>query len=193
MLEDRRTFVRLAGVALGLAGAGTAVAGGDDGSGDESDGHSDDGSDDRSGDGASGLGGECALEGVGLETVESDECFGATVDRITGAIEGNENLALLATIDHAANAESVGQDLRPTTLLLFGNPEVGTPLMQESPTAGIDLPQKLLVWEDDDGSVKVTYNDPEFLAERHGIDGQDERIGMVSSALKALASGEVDE
>ncbi len=171
--------MQLTGVTLGLAGAGTAVAGGSDASGDEND--------------AKESAAECDLDGVGLVTVESDECFEETVDRIEEAIEANEDLTPVATIDHAANADSAGLELRPTTLFLFGNPEVGTPLMQESQSAGIDLPQKLLVWEDEDGEVLVTYNDSEFLADRHGIEGQDERIGMVSTLLRTLATGESDE
>jgi len=125
---------------------------------------------------------------AGLVTVRGDESVGGTVSRIETAIERSP-LALMATVDHAANAASADMDLPPTTVLIFGNPNVGTPLMQESRSVAIDLPQKMLVWEDD-GTVKVTYNDPQYLARRHGIDGQDERLETVADALRTLATGE---
>ncbi|WP_424016374.1 DUF302 domain-containing protein (plasmid) [Halorientalis pallida] len=124
----------------------------------------------------------------GLVTVQSDQSVDATVDRITTAIE-NSPLTLVTTVDHAANAASVDQNLPPTTLLIFGNPEVGTPLMQASRSVAIDLPQKILVWEDGE-QVKVTYNDPTYLARRHGIEGEDERLQQISSVLDGLARGE---
>jgi len=126
----------------------------------------------------------------GVVTVESDEAFDATVERVTTAIEDSENLSLVTTVDHAANAESVDMELRPTTLLVFGNPAGGTPLMQESQSIGIDLPQKLLVWESEDGTVNVSYNDPFFLAERHGVEGVDDLLDDTASALDSLATGE---
>lgn len=127
-------------------------------------------------------------EGVGLETVESDDSFDATVSRITSAIEGNDALTLVATVDHAANAESVGMELPPTTLFVFGNPELGTPLMKASRSVAIDLPQKMLVWEEE-GEVMVTYNDPQYLAARHGIEGKEEILEKISNALESLATG----
>ena len=123
----------------------------------------------------------------GIVTVTSDQGFDATVNRIKGDIQ-NSPLRLMATVDHAANAAAVDMDLPPTTLLVFGNPKVGTPLMQNSRTAGIDLPQKMLVWEDD-GQTKVTYNDPEYLANRHGIEGQRDRLRQISIVLERLAKG----
>ena len=122
----------------------------------------------------------------GLVTRTTDESVSTAVDRITADIEASE-LTLVTTVDHAANAASAGLELPPTTLLVFGNPNVGTPLMQASRSAAIDLPQKLLVW-DDDGQTKVTYNDPEYLAQRHGIDGQDERLAQIRSVLDGLAT-----
>ncbi len=125
----------------------------------------------------------------GLVTVPSNENVGATVERIEEDIEDNDDLILVTTIDHARNAANAGLDLRPTTLVLFGNPNLGTQLMQDSQTAGIDLPQKLLVWEGEDGSVNVTYNDPQWLAERHDIEGRDEVLNQISNALRTLATG----
>src|SRR6056297_3665708 len=126
---------------------------------------------------------------AGLVSVTSNESVGATVDRIEEDIEDNDDLILVTTVDHARNAENAGLDLRPTTLILFGNPNLGTQLMAASQTAGIDLPQKLLVWEGEDGSVNVTYNDPQWLAERHGVEGQEEVLNTISNALEALATG----
>jgi len=139
-------------------------------------------------------GGETAADadgaGDGLVTVERDEEFDAAVERITTAIEDSENLSLVTTVDHAANAESVDMGLRPTTLFVFGNPAAGTPLMQASQSIGIDLPQKLLVWEAEDGATNVSYNDPFFLAERHGLEGVDDLLENTASALDSLATGE---
>ena len=161
---DRRTFLRATGLAGGLAFTG--VAAGQDTT--TEDGEQDD----------------------GLVTVESDEEFDATVDRIRSDIEDSGDMMLVTTVDHAANAEEAGLDLQPTTLFLFGNPQIGTQLMQRSQTTGIDLPMKMLVWEDDDGTVNVTYNDPEWIAERHDVDAPGMVIDQVSNALESLATGE---
>jgi len=127
-------------------------------------------------------------ENDGLVTVTAEAGVEQTVDRITTDIENSE-LTLMTTVDHAENAASVDMELLPTTLLIFGNPAAGTPLMQASRTVAIDLPQKMLVWEDD-GQTKVTYNDPEYLATRHDIDGQSERLSQINSVLEGLATGE---
>lgn len=122
----------------------------------------------------------------GLVTVESVNDAAQTVENIEGAVE-EQGLNLVATVNHSENAASVGEELPPTTLVIFGNPEAGTPLMQSSQTAGIDLPQKMLVWEDENGQVNVSYNGPEYLVDRHGLEGVDEQIEMVSGALEMLA------
>jgi uncharacterized protein (DUF302 family) len=122
-----------------------------------------------------------APDADGLVTVESDQEFDATVSRIEAAIEASP-LTLVTTVDHAANAAAVDRDLPPTTLFLFGNPDAGTPLMQEGRSIAIDLPQKLLVWEDDE-QVLVVYNDPQYLADRHGLENLADR-------LEGLATGD---
>lgn len=124
----------------------------------------------------------------GLVTVYGGDSVAATVDRIERDIEEGP-LSLMTTVDHARNAASVDAELPPTTVLVFGNPEVGTPLMRSARTTAIDLPQRMLVWEDD-GDVKVTYNDPAFLGRRHGIKGQEERLEQIADALDRLAGGE---
>lgn len=123
----------------------------------------------------------------GLVTVTSDQGFDPTVNRIKSDIESSP-LRLMATVDHAENAAAVGMELPPTTLLLFGNPKAGTALMQKSRTVGIDLPHKMLVWKDG-GETKVTYNDPEYLAQRHGIEGEEARLRQASTVLERLAKG----
>lgn len=125
-------------------------------------------------------------EETGLVTVESAVDFETTVARFEDELEQRE-LLLVTTVDHAANAAEVDEQLPPTTLFLFGNPEVGTPLMQASRSVGIDLPQKFLVWEDD-GDVFVTYNDPQFLADRHDLEGVDEQLEGIAGTLEELAT-----
>ena len=122
--------------------------------------------------------------GAGLVSQESTKDFATTYDDLVAAIEAAGPLSIVAEIDHAANAESVGLDLAPTSLVVFGNPAAGTPLMQEAQSIGIDLPQKMLVYEED-GSVFVVYNDPAYLAERHGIGDAD--TSMIATALEMLA------
>jgi uncharacterized protein (DUF302 family) len=91
-----------------------------------------------------------------------------TLRKLQAILEG-KGIAVFAVIDHSGEAEKVGMKMRPTKLLIFGNPKGGTPLMLAAPSIAIDLPLKILVWEDDQGKVWVSYNTPEYLAERHGL------------------------
>ena len=117
-----------------------------------------------------------------LRTETSDSDFTTTLDRLRSAIQASPaNIAL--ELDHSANANNNGFDLGPTTLLVFGNPNLGTPLMQADPSVGIDLPLKMLVWEDDDGTVLVTTNAPCFLESRHGLEGVDPQINAAQNAI----------
>lgn len=104
----------------------------------------------------------------GLITIESRFSVRETVDRMIAAITG-AGLLVFAHIDHGANAAQVGLELRPTELLIFGNPKGGTPLMQDKQTSGIDLPVKVLAWEDEEGKVWLTYNEASWLAARHEL------------------------
>ena len=124
----------------------------------------------------------------GLVTVESDASVAESVARVKDVIENKDALVLMAEVDHEANAETVDRDLPPTTVLVFGNPDLGTPLMQAGRTLAIDLLQKLLVMEREDGTVTVVYNDPEYLADRHDIEDEDDRLETVSDALSSLAA-----
>lgn len=91
-----------------------------------------------------------------------------TVERLKGILQG-KGVALFAIVDHSAEAEKVGLKMRPTKLLIFGSPKAGTPLMQAAPSLAIDLPLKILVWEDGQGKVWVSYNSPTYLQRRHGV------------------------
>ena len=126
-----------------------------------------------------------APEVPGLVVVESLHSVAQTVTQLKSALETN-GLTVIAEVDHSANAESVGLTLPPTYLVIFGNPNAGTPLMQEQRTVAVDLPQKMLIWEDA-GTVYAAYNDPAYLAERHGLDPQGEGLQKVSAALANLA------
>ncbi len=123
----------------------------------------------------------------GMITVQSEKGFDETVAALQAAIE-EAGFRIPAVIDHSANAGSVDLDLPPTTLIIFGNPNVGTGLMQAERSLGLDLPQKFLVWEDMDGAVFITYNDPVFIAERHGLMEIDETIERISGALANFAA-----
>jgi uncharacterized protein (DUF302 family) len=105
----------------------------------------------------------------GLTTITSRFGPKQTADRLDAAVKA-KGMTVFARIDHGAGAAQVGLPLRPTELLIFGHPKGGTLLMQANQTAGIDLPLKALVWEDDDGKTKVSYNDPRWIAARHGLD-----------------------
>lgn len=122
---------------------------------------------------------------AGLVTRESPHSVPETVTRLEEALEV-DGLTLVATVEHDLNAANADLALPPTRLLIFGNPQAGTPLLQEARTIGIDLPQKMLVWREA-GTVWVAYNDPVFLAERHGLDPQGEGITGIAAVLERLA------
>ena len=103
----------------------------------------------------------------GLVSVASTRSAGDTMNRLEALVK-ERGLNVFARIDHAAGAAKVGKTLRSTELLIFGNPQGGTPLMECAQTAGIDLPLKALVWTDAAGKVMLSYNDPAYLAKRHG-------------------------
>lgn len=118
----------------------------------------------------------------GMATVASAWSVGETIDRLAAVVAG-AGLLVFARIDHGGNAVRAGMELRPTELLIFGNPRGGTPLMADRQTSGIDLPVKALAWEDEAGAVWLTYNRAAWLAERHGL-------GAVSQgAVEAIEAG----
>jgi uncharacterized protein (DUF302 family) len=105
---------------------------------------------------------------TGLITLESAYSAAETIDRLADTVT-QAGLHVFARIDHAAGAEQAGMPLRPTQLLIFGQARGGTPLMQENQTAGIDLPLKALAWTDQAGQTWLSYNDPEWIGQRHGL------------------------
>ncbi|MGD0192516.1 MAG: DUF302 domain-containing protein [Rhizomicrobium sp.] len=107
-----------------------------------------------------------------------------TMDRLVSAV-ASRGMTVLARIDHAAAAAKAGMELRPTEVLIFGNPKAGTPLMQQTQTTGIDLPLKALVWQDEAGKTWIGYNDPAWIARRHGVDAGP-AVAAMSTALAAL-------
>jgi uncharacterized protein (DUF302 family) len=121
----------------------------------------------------------------GLITLASRYPARDTVERLLGAL-AKRTLTVFARIDHAAGAASAGLALRPTEVVIFGNPKGGTALMQDRQSAGIDLPLKALVWEDAGGQVWLGYNDPAWIAQRHGLDAAS--AGAVEAMGKALAA-----
>ncbi|MFW5969318.1 MAG: DUF302 domain-containing protein [Halofilum sp. (in: g-proteobacteria)] len=127
-----------------------------------------------------------AWAGEGLVTVKSAHDVETTADRLVAALE-DKGMKVFERVDHAAGAEKAGQELGPTELVMFGNPEVGTALMRCGRTAGIDLPQKALIWEDDDGTVFLAYNSPQYVAKRHGIEGCEDEIAKIEKALANFA------
>ena len=117
---------------------------------------------------AVGLALPAAAQIGGLVNVKSSHDVATTADRLESALL-EKGITVFARIDHAAGAQKIGQELKPTLLIIFGSPAMGTPLMQRSRTMGIDLPLKALIWEDKAGTVWVTYNEPDYLVRRHGI------------------------
>jgi len=133
-----------------------------------------------------------ALAESGLVTVHSNFSVRETGNRLVSLLE-EKGMRIVARINHAAGAASVDMTLSPTELLIFGNPKVGTPLMQCEQTVAIDLPQKMLIWEDASGAVWLTYNDPNYLADRHNIQGCEENIRNVAGALANFAKAATSE
>jgi uncharacterized protein (DUF302 family)/uncharacterized membrane protein YidH (DUF202 family) len=108
------------------------------------------------------------VDGNGIVEVASNHSVDQTVEKLTGILQA-KGVMLFALVDHSGEAAKAGLTMRPTKLLIFGSPKAGTPLMVAAPSIAIDLPLKILVAEDDKGKVWISYNSPEYLAERHGL------------------------
>jgi uncharacterized protein (DUF302 family) len=123
----------------------------------------------------------------GLVTSRSSFDPKETMERLEAEIRAR-GMTVFARIDHAAGAAAAALPLRPTDLLIFGAAKGGTPLMQAAQTIGIDLPLKALVWQDEDGATFVSYNDPAYLAQRHGLGAPAKPIvDAMTGVLKAIA------
>jgi uncharacterized protein (DUF302 family) len=123
----------------------------------------------------------------GLTSVRSSHGPTDTMNRLEAEVKA-KGMTVFARIDHAAGAAEVGLSLQPTELLIFGNAKAGTPLMQSTQTIGIDLPLKALVWQDASGDTWLSYNDPSWLAKRHGLGHEVEAtVNAMTAALDAIA------
>jgi uncharacterized protein (DUF302 family) len=134
------------------------------------------------------LWGICAMAADGLITLRSDFGPEETRKRLETEVRAR-GMTIFAQIDHAAGAAAVGLSLRPTYLLIFGTAKGGTPLMQSVQTVGIDLPLKMLVWQDAAATTFLSYNDPTYLAHRHDVGGSaSPAVQAIAGALQAIAS-----
>jgi uncharacterized protein (DUF302 family) len=127
-----------------------------------------------------------------LVTLPSGHSVAETVERLK-ALLSKKGIHLFAHIDHAAGAQRVGLRLRPTQVLIFGDPQAGTPLMQSRQTIGLDLPLRVQVWEDEAGKVWLTYHSIEFLAQLHQVADRDEAVKALDARLSALAGAATNE
>ena len=120
------------------------------------------------------------------KSMRVSDSFVAAEARLREAI-GARNLTLFTVIDHGAGATYVGRDIGQSKLFIFGNPQGGTPLMQDAPQMGMDLPLKVLIYTNDAGRTEVAYSNIENLAAQHRIDGQDDRLKTIRKMLRAVA------
>jgi uncharacterized protein (DUF302 family) len=133
-----------------------------------------------------------AVAADGLINVQSAYTVEKTADRLEIVLNEKE-MTIFNRIKHSEAAAEVGVELRKTELLIFGNPKVGSPLMKCQQSAAIDLPQKALIWEDDNARVWISYNDPRYLEKRHNISGCEEVITKIEKALAGIAKSAAGE
>lgn len=124
-------------------------------------------------------------EGNGLISIKSAHSVSKTLDRLQGLLT-RKGITIVTRWRHDAAAKKVGIPLRPTELLIFGNPKLGSHFMTSQQTAGIDLPMKALAWQDKNGQVWLSYNDPQYIADRHGIKNRAGIVRKMTAALKQL-------
>ena len=124
---------------------------------------------------------------TGIIDTPSNHSVDETVERLKGILQAR-GVTLFALVDHSGEAEKVGLKMPPTKLLIFGSPKTGTPVMLAAPSSAIDLPLKILIWEDAQGKVRASYNRPEYLQERHGIPQELLQNITVVETLAATAS-----
>jgi uncharacterized protein (DUF302 family) len=121
----------------------------------------------------------------GLISTPSNYSVTETIDRVAAVVEA-KGFTIVARVDHSAAASKVEMTLPPTEVLIFGNPKGGTPLMMCQQALGLELPLKVLAWEQASGDVLLSYNDPQFLASRYGATGCDEVVANISNALQGI-------
>jgi uncharacterized protein (DUF302 family) len=125
--------------------------------------------------------------GEGIISKASKYSVPETLDRVDALLQ-SKGIKIFVRVDHSGEAEKVGLKMPPTQLLIFGNPKGGTPVMMAAPTAAIDLPLKALAWQDADGKVWLSYNDPEYIKKRFGLSDEQIRtiVGIGPSIEQAL-------
>jgi len=124
----------------------------------------------------------------GIVTIASHQSVDQTVETLKAILEAKA-VKLFALVDHSGEAQKVGMEMRPTKLLIFGSPKAGTPVMIAAPSIAIDLPLKILVWEDGLGKVWLSYNSPEYLQARHGLASELLQNIAAAGALAEKAAG----
>ncbi|MGO4562114.1 DUF302 domain-containing protein [Mesorhizobium sp. 2RAF21] len=124
-------------------------------------------------------------ESPDLIVKESAVDFSTTVQRLQAEIE-KRGAKIVATVDHASGAKANGLEMRPTTVIIFGNPMLGTPLMESLQTAGLDLPLRVLIWEDAGNNVRIGYWPPSQITDAHGIEGRQDVTDKMTAALNAI-------
>lgn len=124
-------------------------------------------------------------DGADMIVKKSATDFSTTVQHLQADIE-KRGATIIATVDHAAAAKAKGLELRPTTVIIFGNPVLGTPLMVEQQSAGLDLPLRVLIWEDASGNVQIGYWPPSRITDAHGIENRGEVTDKMAAALNAI-------
>ena len=126
-------------------------------------------------------------KGSGLIDIRSRHSVDETVEKLKGILQA-KGITLFALVDHSGEAGKAGMQMRPTRLLIFGNPKAGTPVMLAAPSSAIDLPLKILIWEDAQGKVWVTYNSPIYLQERHNLPPELlQNVGVIETLAKKAA------
>jgi uncharacterized protein (DUF302 family) len=123
---------------------------------------------------------------AGIVSRPSKFSVAETADRLESAIKASGTYKLFLRLDHAANAKEVGATLKPSQLILFGNPKGGAPLLEAAPTLGLDLPNRALIWEDAAGKVWLSYNDVRQVLGRHGVKRSEEQLKAIDDRQKAL-------
>ena len=126
-----------------------------------------------------------SIAAQGIVDVKSTFAVKETADRMENILK-NKRMTIFTRINHGEEAKNVGIELRETELIIFGNPKVGSPLMQCQQSVAIDLPQKTLIWKDAQGTVWISYNDPRYLQTRHDIPGCNEVIAKIGTALAGI-------
>jgi len=124
----------------------------------------------------------------GIVTKKSAQNFNTTLNKLMSLLRNHKALKVIATLDHQSNAKKADMELTPSFLVVFGNPEMGSPLMQTTQSIALDLPQKILVWENAEDEVFVSYNDIYFIQKRHQLEGHKDILKKISSALDKISS-----